>query len=112
MLLKPNDKVLLVHRRLFEADTSRYFIGTVEAYESGVVKVTGQTCIRTDVGWVKKDQVRTKLISLVADGVMAYQFPSDVQMEALEFRDGGRGFVVLTDGQGFEFDMTERPRVA
>ena len=67
-LLAPGDKVLLVHRRLFEGDGGRYFLGTADAYDSGVVKVTGVTCVRGDIGFVKKVQVRTKIMSLGSGG--------------------------------------------
>ena len=112
MLLKPGDTLLVVHRRLFEADTSRYFIGTVAAFAGGLAKVAGQTFVRTNTGWIKKEQLRTKLVPLTVDGVMAYQLPDEVEVAALEFRDNGPGKTVLADGHGFEFDMTERPRAA
>jgi hypothetical protein len=41
MLLEPEDKVLVVHRRLFEGDHQRFFVGIVENYEEGIAKVSG-----------------------------------------------------------------------
>jgi hypothetical protein len=112
MLLKRGDKVLLVHRRLFDSDTGRHFVGAVEAYDSGVVKVAGWTFVRGDAGFLKKPQKRMKIMSRASDGVLGFELPAEVNLEALHFLDHGGGRVVLTDGAGFEFDMTERPRAA
>ena len=112
MLLEPGDKVLLVHRRLFDSDTGRHFVGLVEAYDAGVGKVSGWTFVRGDSGFVRKLQKRMKIMSLASDGVLGYQLPADVNLESLHFVDRGGGVVVLTDGESFEFDMTERPRAA
>ena len=46
MPLTPGDKVLIVHRRLFEKDTDRFFLGTIEAFEAGLARVTGFTFAR------------------------------------------------------------------
>lgn len=112
MLLKRGDKVLLVHRRLFDSDAGRHFVGSVEAYDSGIVKVSGWTFVRTDTGFVKKPQLRIKIMSLSADGVLGYELPESVNLDDLHFVDRGHNGVVLTDGGSFEFDMTERPRHA
>ena len=111
-LLAPGDKVLLVHRRLFEDDGGRYLLGTADAYDSGVVKVTGVTCVRGDIGFVKKVQVRTKIMSLGSGGLIGYQLPSEIESDELIFLDRGPSGIVLTDQRGCEFDMMERPRAA
>ena len=45
-MLERGNKRLIVHRRLFEKDTPRFFIGEVEAYESGILKVKGFTFVK------------------------------------------------------------------
>jgi hypothetical protein len=37
MLLKVGDKILVAHRRLYDKDEERFFVGRIEAYEAGVV---------------------------------------------------------------------------
>ena len=49
MVLKPGDSVLVVHRRLFENDKARFFVGTVEVYCEGVAAVNGYTLAREEV---------------------------------------------------------------
>jgi hypothetical protein len=46
MILERGAKVLVSHRRLFELDHGRYFIGVVEAYDAGVARVCGHTWTR------------------------------------------------------------------
>ena len=109
MLLQRGDKVLLVQGRLFDSDTGRHSLGAVEAYDAGVVKVSGWTFVRGSRGFVKKSQRRVKIMSLAADGVLGYALAAAVNLAALQFVDHGGSGGVLTDGQGLEFDMTERP---
>jgi hypothetical protein len=42
MILDSGDKILVVHRRLFEADSARYFLGSGDAYESGTPKLSAR----------------------------------------------------------------------
>ena len=45
-MLKQGDKLLIVHRRLFEKDTPRFFVGEVQAYDDGLAKVKGYTFVK------------------------------------------------------------------
>jgi len=50
MILQEGDKIMVVHRRLFENDKARYFIGIVDGYENGIIKVSGHTWIKEQFG--------------------------------------------------------------
>ena len=41
MILQKGEKVHVIHRRHYEKDLHRHFIGVVDAYEQGVARVTG-----------------------------------------------------------------------
>jgi len=112
MVLKRGDKILLVHWRLFDSDTGRHFIDTVEAYDRGIVKIRGWTFLRSDTGFLKKPQERIKIMSLASDGVTGYELDKDLDLNDLRFVDRGHQGIVRSDGGSFEFDMTERPRAA
>lgn len=45
-MLEQGEKLLIVHRRLFDKDTPRFFIGEVEAFETGLAKVKGYTFVK------------------------------------------------------------------
>jgi len=108
MLLKEGDKILVAHRRLFEKDVVRFFIGQVEAYEGGLVKVTGHTYVRDALGGevVEKAEQRTKILSLSSGTLIIYQLPDGVALDALKFA-GAEGQLSLSDGKGFTMNLTE-----
>jgi len=108
MILESGTKVLLSHRRLFETDHARYFIGVVEGYEDGLARVTGHTWLRDGYTgeYVHKDDERTKIISITSGTVIVYQLPSSLQLGELAMRTEGHQ-VFLTDGADFCMDMTE-----
>lgn len=108
MLLKPGDKVLVAHRRLFERDETRLFVGRVDAFEAGLAKVTGQSYARDVIsgGMVGKPEKRTKILSLVSGSLIVYQLPEGIQLERLRF-EAPEGRAVLTDGAEFQMDLAE-----
>lgn len=108
MLLKAGDKILVAHRRLFERDVVRFFIGEVQAYEAGVVKVIGHSYVRDATGGqvVEKDEPRTKILSLSSGSLIVYQIPDEVALDALQFV-GAEARLLLTDGKGFTMNLTE-----
>lgn len=123
MILQPESKILVAHRRLYPEDHTRYFIGEVEAYEDGLARVTGLTFLRDGYQGTfhKKEDLRTKILALASGGMIVYQLPDAVELGSLDFHSEGTR-IFLRDGQGFEMDMTEgvlragaplqRPRVA
>lgn len=110
MLLGADTKVLVVHRRLFENDQSRFFVGKVEGYEDGVAKIRGRTWSRDQYGAiVMKNDERTKIVSLSSGTLIVYQLPFEVELEALTIKPGSDQSVVLSDGNGFSMNLTETP---
>lgn len=110
MVLKPGDKVLIVHRRLFEKDGTRFFVGNVEEYDAGLAKVRGFSFYRDmETGHVyKKDDPRTKIFAIGSGTVLVYLLIGDPEIDKLHFVHAGRKFS-LADGSGFEMDLTEHP---
>ena len=107
-MLNEGDIILVAHRRLFENDEVRFFVGCVDEYEDGIVRVTGRSYIRDVVGgrMVEKAEKRTKLLSLSAGTFFFYQLPQGVTLDALKFEDKG-GRVSLTDGKDFTMNLSE-----
>ena len=110
MMLEPGEKVLIVHRRLFEEDSPRYFLGTVDAYEQGLVKVTGFSFIRNPVEAepAKKGGQRTKICSLASGTLIVYELPGTIEFASLVFESDRDGSVFLCDGRHFRMDITEK----
>jgi hypothetical protein len=111
MLLERGDVVLVAHRRLFQGDEPRYFIGEVLGYDAGVVKLSGRSYARDLVSGelVEKAEERTKLVALASGTVLVYQLPGSVMRERLTFHNED-GETWLQDGEGFRMNLTEEPR--
>jgi hypothetical protein len=109
-MLANGAKLLVTHRRLFERDESRYFVGTVDAYETGVVKATGYSFVR-DMGSgrvLRKDDRRTKLLSITSGAFLVYQLPDETDLDAVKFVSH-EGELSLTDDKHFKMNMAELP---
>jgi hypothetical protein len=72
MILKKGEKVHVIHRRYFEKEARRHFVGTVEEYETGVARVVGYvyTVDRTKYSFMRRPEKRTRIISLVSGNVL------------------------------------------
>ena len=108
-MLEQGEKVLIVHRRMFEKDTPRFFIGEVQAYEQGIIKVQGYTFVKDmfSGNMSKKSDLRTKVMSIVSGTLIVYQLPVVVLLDSVNFSRDQDGGLVLTDGGGFSMDMSE-----
>jgi hypothetical protein len=109
-MMSEGDAVLIVHRRLFSDDQSRFFIGTVQDYEAGIACVKGVTWLRDPANgeYCAKPDTRTKVISASSGTLMIYLLPAGCQTESLELAKRDDRHLVLRDGQGFEMDLSER----
>lgn len=113
MLFEPNAKVLVAHRRLFPEDSDRLFFGELLAYEDGIAKVRGRTFLPDPYrgGYQRKDEVRTKLVSVTSGSVLVYELPATLQLENLRVETQGI-FTRIADGAGFFLDLTEHMSMA
>ena len=66
MVLRAGDKILVVHRRLYEGDASRLFLATVEEHEHGIVRARGYSWAwnQLDASYVRKPDERVKIDSV------------------------------------------------
>ena len=107
MILESGVKVLVTHRRLFEGDHTRTFIGTVEGYENGIARVSGYTWIRDGYqgDYRRKADKRTKIFALSSGTVIFYQLPGTVDIERLTIETKLTN-VFAVEGD-FRMDLTE-----
>ena len=108
MFLQSEDKLVVVHRRLFERDSSRFFVGCVEGYDAGIVRVTGYTFVRDPVAGTvtRKNDSRTKLFSLSSGTLMVYVLPRDLEIAAVRLV-AEESSLTLTAGSSFRMDLSE-----
>ena len=107
-MLNEGDKVLVVHRRLFRGDAAHYLVGRVDAYEAGLVKVTGHSYIRDPYTgrMLEKTEPRTKILALTSGTLIVYQLPPATVLESLAFT-WVEGRLSASDGQGFAMNLGE-----
>ena len=109
MVLAAGSKLLVCHRRLFNEDQPRFFVGVVKACEEGVAKVTGYSFTRDpSLGFVRKDDERTKIVALASGMVIVYELPAEVDVAQVRIEQPGGHSVVMTDGRSFRMDLAER----
>ncbi|MHC4878440.1 MAG: hypothetical protein ACYTGL_18490 [Planctomycetota bacterium] len=107
-LLEPGDRLLVVHRRLFERDEARFFLGEVEAFESGVIRINGYSFVRDSfLATVRrKAEPRTKLLSLTSGTLLVYVLPRSIDIGQTELRCDDAE-MLLTDGDNFSMNLSE-----
>lgn len=107
-MLREGNKVLIAHRRLFRGDAAHYFAGRVDAYDAGLIKVTGHSYIREPITGrlIEKTDARTKILALASGTLIVYELPASTAMESLAF-DWEDGRLVASDGQGFMMNLGE-----
>jgi hypothetical protein len=108
MILESGSIALVFHRRLFDRDSPRCFIGTVDAYEHGVARITGYTWLTDRIGGslFKKSDLRTKIVSLSAGTLIVYQLPTSTDLTNIKFENVG-GKLILSDRGELKMDLSE-----
>ena len=108
-MLKPGDKLLIAHRRLFEEDQPRFFVGRVLAYADGIAKVAGHAWVKERVRaeFGRKPDERIKFVPLASGSIIAYELPATIDLARVVLRSTNLE-LVLTDGAGFSMDLTDR----
>lgn len=108
MILRCGEKVHVIHRRLYDKDQHRHFIGTVEAYEAGVARVVGYvyTVDTVKFQYIRRPELRTRIISIVAGGLLINVIPPSVNLDKIIYKQEKKG-VRVTDGSDWHLDLSE-----
>lgn len=108
MLLNEGDNLLIAHRRLFDKDESRFFVGKVVGYDAGLVKVVGHTFVRDVISGrlIEKAELRVKVFSLTSGTLLVYQLPDSVSMDTFVLT-AEEGRLHAADGKGFHMNLAD-----
>ncbi|MSU61121.1 MAG: hypothetical protein EXS31_01790 [Pedosphaera sp.] len=108
MILKKGEKIHVIHRRHFEKDPHRHFVGIVDDYESGVARVTGHvyTVDSSKFAFVRRQEVRVRLISIVSGDMLVNIIPATVNLEKIVYQQQKKG-VRVTDGSDWHIEIGE-----
>ena len=107
MILKQGEKVHIIHRRQYEKDHHRHFVGVVDAYEAGVARVTGHvyTVDRVKFAFFRRPERRTRIVSLSSGDVLVNILPAEVDLEKVIYKQEKKSLRV-TDG-AWHLDLSE-----
>lgn len=108
MVLRSGEKVHVIHRRHYEKDQHRHFIGVVEAYEAGVARIVGNvfTVDTTKFQYIRRPETRTRIVSLIAGDVLVNVLPATVQLDKVIYKQEKKA-VRVTDGSDWFLDISE-----
>lgn len=108
MILKRGEKIHVIHRRFFEKEARRHFVGVVDHYEDGLARVTGNvyTVDRAKFAFVRRPEKRTRIISLVSGDLLVNVLPHSVDLEKIVYKLENK-IVRVTDGSDWFLDLTE-----
>ena len=107
-LVRLGEIVHVIERRIFAGDVRRHFVGEVEGFSEGSLRVKGYLFVY-DSGasaFCRKPEMRTRLIPL-DNRVIINVLPEGVEVEAVGYAHDTDGNLTLTDKKGFELDISE-----
>ena len=108
MILKKGEKIHVIHRRFFEKEARRHFVGVVDEYENGLARVSGYvfTVDRAKYSFLKRPEIRTRVISLTSGDLLVNVIPDTVDLEKVHYRQEDKA-VRVTDGSEWHLDLSE-----
>jgi hypothetical protein len=108
MILKQGEKVHVIHRRKFEREAHRHFVGVVEAYESGVARVTGHvyTVDTVKSSFFRRQDKRTRILAISSGDLLVNVLPPDVDLDKIVYKLEKKS-VRVTDGSDWYLDISE-----
>jgi hypothetical protein len=107
-MLKPGEKIHVIHRQLYDGDARRHFVGVVETCQGTLARVIGYL-FAMDVKsnrFVKRNSLRTRIIPLDSAGVIVNILPDTVKIEKITYTYRSGGDTLVTDGSQWHLDLT------
>jgi hypothetical protein len=107
-ILSPGEKVHLIHRRHFDHEPHRHFVGTVDAFADGLLRVTGHVYAVDPISFEfrRREELRTRVVSAASGEVIINVLPATVDLNAVRYRQEP-GALRVTDGSAWHLDISE-----
>src|SRR5579862_6964039 len=108
MILQPGEKIHVIHRRHFEKDPHRHFLGVVDDYENGLARVTGHiyTVDLVKFNFFRRPEVRTRIVALHSGDLLINIIPPSVDLEKVVYKQEKKG-VRMTDGSDWFMEISD-----
>ena len=108
-MLSKGYKVFVITRRLFREDRIRMFVGEVQATTDMAMKVCGYAFVHDEFTneIVRREDIRTRIISIVDAVNIIMTIPKEVVLENVEYKINDMNERVLTDNDSFTMNLNE-----
>jgi len=108
MILQKGEKIHVIHRRHFDKEPHRHFLGVVDAYEDGLARVTGHifTVDPTKFIFFRREEMRTRIVALHSGEALVNIIPPSVDLEKVVYTQEKKSLRV-TDGSDWHMDISE-----
>lgn len=108
MILKKGEKIHVIHRRHYEKEPHRHFLGVVDEYEDGLARVTGHifTVDSTRYIFFRREELRTRIVVLHAGDALVNILPPSVNLDKVVYKQEKKSLRV-TDGSDWYMDISE-----
>ena len=108
MILDVGDTVLVSHRRMYQHDEARFFVGQVVACDRELVKLEGYSFVRdlSTGAVIRKNEKRIKLLSIASPGYIFYQLMGDIEISEVNVKNE-TGDLFLVDGERTLMNLAE-----
>lgn len=106
--LRDGDRVLIIDRKLFKDDNTRFFVGVIEEYDETAVRVRGYPFHLSPYeisGAERHGEERVRVISMSA-GDLIYLLPRELDVAKVHLRRSPKS-LMLTDGEALSVDLSE-----
>ena len=109
MIIKADEKVHVVQRRLFEGDVRRHFVGEVVEGGDSAIRVRGYSFVldKASNQYVRRPEKRERVVSLVSGNLIINILPFDAKVDKATYSSGKDGHLCVTDGETFSLDIHE-----
>ena len=107
-VLGVGEKVHVVTRRAFPEDVRRHFVGAVQACSGDAVKLEGYAFVLrgSTNEYERRPEKRVRVVSLSDAGNIINVLPESVHLDGLKY-EFSSGRLLMTDGAGYELELTE-----
>jgi hypothetical protein len=108
MILQKGEKIHVIHRRHFDKEPHRHFVGVVEDYENGIARVTGHiyTVDSTKFVFFRRPELRTRIVPLGSGELLVNIIPPSVDLEKVVYKQEKKS-VRVTDGSNWHLDISD-----
>lgn len=108
-MLDKGEKIFVITRRLFEGDRIRLFVGEVQKSSNVAIIVQGYAFVNDEFTneILRREDVRTRIISTVDAVNIIMIIPKDVILENVQYELNDINERVLTDNGSFIMNLNE-----